>query len=433
VTVTGPLAVHRPPASRILPDRYFYGWYVAGACTVMMFVTVGVGYYGLSVFLRPLQVEHGWSNIVVSGATGMYFVLSGVSAFAAGPFIDRLGPRRFMIAGILLTTVGTAAIGWVAEVWHLYAAYALMAVAFGMGSAVSVSSMLSRWFIEHRSKAMTISSTGVSLGGSVLVPVGTALVGRGGLELAAPILGLLVSVVALPVLLLVVATDPAHLGLRPDGRTTDDVDTSSARHRAQYRIWTRAAAARTVTFWALLGGFALTLAAQTAVLIHQLSFLQEPGRLGSRNAAALAVTTTAIGSIVARLVVGLVADGLDKRRMTSGLFALQAVAVFAYVQVSSTVGLYAVALLFGFTIGNVYLMQSLLVGELFGLVSFGTVFGVVSLAGQLGSGVGLVVIGWLHDRTGGYGTPFTVFAVLDVLAAVVVLAARPLRAAADQR
>ena len=80
-----------------------------------------------------------------------------------------------MTAGILLTTVGTAAIGRVVEVWHLYAAYAVMAVAFGMGSAVSVSSMLSRWFIEHRSKAMTISSTGVSLGGSVLVPVGGIL------------------------------------------------------------------------------------------------------------------------------------------------------------------------------------------------------------------------------------------------------------------
>lgn len=424
MTAPGPLAVRRPPASRILPDRLFYGWYVAGACTVMMYVTVGVGYYGLSVFLRPLQLEHGWSNAVVSGATGLYFAVSGVASFVAGPFIDRYGPRRFMTVGILLTTVGTVAIGFTAEVWHLYAAYSVMAVAFGMGSGVSVSSMLSKWFIEHRAKAMTISSTGVSLGGATLVPIGTALVGRGGLELAAPVLGLLVAAVALPVLALVVSTDPQVMGLHPDGRVPD-ADASTGRHRAQYRVWTRASAARTAAFWALVGGFALTLAAQTAVLIHQLSFLQEDDRLGSRGAAALAVTTTTIGSIVARLVVGLFADGLDKRRVTVGLFVLQAAAVFAYVHVSSGVAIYTVALVFGFTIGNVYLMQSLLVGEIFGMVSFGTVFGVVSLAGQLGSGVGLVFMGWLHDRTAGYVLPFTVLAVVDVVAAVVIAFARP--------
>lgn len=432
MTAAGPLAERRPPASRILPDRVFYGWYVAGACTVLMYVTVGVGYYGLSVFLRPLQLEHGWSNAVVSGATGLYFAVSGVASFVAGPFIDRFGPRRFMTVGVVLTTVGTVAIGFTGRVWHLYAAYTVMAIAFGMGSGVSVSSMLSKWFIEHRAKAMTISSTGVSLGGATLVPIGTVLVGRGGLELAAPVLGLLVAAVALPVLVLVVSTDPGAMGLHPDGRAPD-ADAATGRHSAQYRRWTRASAARTTAFWSLVGGFALTLAAQTAVLIHQLSFLQEDGRLGSRGAAALAVTTTTIGSIVARLVVGLFADGLDKRRVTVGLFLVQSAAVLAYVHVSSPVAIYGVALVFGFTIGNVYLMQSLLVGEIFGMVSFGTVFGVVSLAGQLGSGAGLVFMGWLHDRTSGYVLPFTVLAAVDLVAAAVVVFARPPRDRSVQR
>ena len=56
-----------PLAARFLPDRVFYGWYVAVACGLMMWVTVGVGYYGLATFLRPLQDEHDWSAGVVSG------------------------------------------------------------------------------------------------------------------------------------------------------------------------------------------------------------------------------------------------------------------------------------------------------------------------------------------------------------------------------
>ena len=89
-----------------------------------------------------------------------------------------------------------------------------------------------------------------------------------------------------------------------------------------------------------------------------------------------------------------------------------------YTVVGGTVGIYAVALLFGFTIGNVYMMMSLLTAEIFGILSFGTVYGVVSLAGQLGSGVGLVFIGWAHDATDSYTVPFIVLAAVNLVAAV---------------
>ena len=66
-----------PLAARLLPGRLHYGWWIAIGSLALLFVTVGVGYYGLAVFLRPLQDEHGWSNGVVSGATGLYFTVSG--------------------------------------------------------------------------------------------------------------------------------------------------------------------------------------------------------------------------------------------------------------------------------------------------------------------------------------------------------------------
>lgn len=424
-----------PPAAAVLPAQVYYGWYVALACTVMMFVTVGVGYYGLSVFLRPLQEAHGWSTGVVSGATGMYFAVSGLSSLLVGPYIDRHGPPRFMAVGVILTALGAASVGFVHSIWQLYLAYAVMAVAFGLGAAVPVMGLMSRWFINHRAKAISLSSTGVSVGGAVLVPVGAWLVGAGGLSLAAPVLGALVLVVALPVLALVVAQSPESMGLRPDGHDGPEAAAARGASRvelsSQYRSWTRAAAMRTVSFWAIIGAFALTLATQTAVLIHQLAFLQGADKLGSRSAAALAVTTTAVGSIVARLILGqLFADKADKRLMAVGLFLLQGLSILGYVALSGTVGLYVAAMLFGFTIGNVYMMQSLLVAEIFGIASFGTIYGIVALAGQLGSAAGLVYIGWARDLAGGYAIPFLMLAVLNGVSAGLVVFARPLPAPA---
>lgn len=407
---------------RVARPGVFYGWYVAAACLVLMLVTVGVSYYGLSLFLKPLRDEHGWSNAVVSGATGTFFVVSGLAGFGAGPAIDRLGPRRFMASGIVLTGVAAASVGFVDQIWQLYVAYVALAVAYGMGAIVPVSTLMARWFILDRGKATMISSTGVSLGGAILVPVGAALIDAGGLGLAAPMLGVIVVAVALPTLWLAIADSPQSIGLQPDGGkpppSTTRVDLSG-----QYRVWTRAEALRTPTFWAATAAFFLALGATTGVLIHQLAFLQEPDRLGSRSSAALAVTVTTIGSIVARGGVGLIADRVDKRLMASALFALQAAAIGAYVITHHPVLIYAVALLFGFTIGNVYLVQSLLIGDLFGLVSFGTVFGMVSLASQIGSGLALIAVGGLVDAHG-YGLPFVLLAALDVVAAVCVLFAR---------
>ncbi|MET0326622.1 MAG: MFS transporter [Ilumatobacteraceae bacterium] len=419
-----------PPAARVLPARVFYGWYVAVACGLMMWVTVGVGYYGLATFLRPLEDEHDWSAGVVSGASGLFFVISGVSAFVVGPLIDRRGPKRMMALGAVMTGVSAAAVGFVETVWQLYLAYAVMALAYGMGAAVAVGSIMSKWFIHHRAKAISLSSTGVSLGGATLVPLGTWLIGEGGLRLGAPVLGSLVVIVALPVLWLVVAAEPAEMGLQPDGPGGPDAVRSEHRSRVQldtqYRIWTRPEALRTTSFRALLIGFALALATQTGVLIHQLSFLQEPDKLGSSSAAALAVTVTTIGSIVARLVVGqFIADKADKRVMTVVLFLGQGAAVLLYTVVSGTVAVYAVALLFGFTIGNVYMMMSLLTAEIFGILTFGTMYGVVSLTAQLGSGVGLVFMGWAHDLTDSYTVPFVVLATVNLAAAVIISFARP--------
>jgi MFS family permease len=76
-------------------------------------------------------------------------------------------------------------------------------------------------------------------------------------------------------------------------------------------------------------------------------------------------------------------------------------------------------------------MQSLLVAEIFGMVSFGAIFGLVNLVGQVGAGAGPFGIGFLHDETGGYGIPFTVTAILTYVAAAIVLFARPAKTKAE--
>lgn len=424
--------VRTPLAARVLPRRWFYGWYIALACSALMFVGMGVGYYGLAVYLGPLKEAHGWSNTAVSGATGLYFSVMGVTSAFVGPRIDRRGPLRFMVVGMVLCGVAASLIGFVRELWQLYAVYAGLAVAVGMSVGVAINAIMTRWFVRRRARAMSISATGVSLGGVVLSPLISRLIDIGGLELAAPAMGALILAVALPVILFVIAWDPREMGLHPDGIPLDEAPTrATLAADVQLRRWTPQEAMRTLPFWAILIAFLLVLLAQTGYVIHQISFLSE--RMGSRSEAAFALSVTAFGSIVARLVVGTFADALDKRLLTVVLLLVQASAVVGIVLVENIVSTWFLTLVFGFTIGNIYMMQSLLVGEIFGLVSFGSIFGLVNFAGQVGSGGGPFLVGLLEDVTGSYTVPFILTAALTYLAAGVILLARPVREATALR
>lgn len=417
----------KPPAARLLPDSLFYGWYVAVACALLMFVGVGVGYYGLPVFLKPLRDEHGWSTTQVSWAPTIYFCISGLTAAFIGPMVDRRGPLAFMVIGTIVNGISAAFIGLVDQLWQLYLVYFVFAIAFGMSSSVAVNAIMTRWFVRRRALAMSVSSTGVSLGGVILAPVASKLIDIGGLELATPLLGLLVLVVALPVVLLVVSWDPKLMGLRPDGDAEGRTRTAVSRvtMASQTRFWTRSEAMRTVGFWSVFIAFLLVLIAQTGYVVHQVSFLED--RLGSRSAAAFTLSVTAFGSIIARLAVGLFADGVDRRLLTVILFVVQGTCILLIIHTESVAATWILTLIFGLTIGNIYMMQSLLVGEIFGMVSFGSIFGLISLAGQVGSGLGPIGVGTIHDHTGGYCVPFTITALLTYAAAVAILFARPAR------
>lgn len=420
------LPLHRPLAARLLPRNVYYGWAIVFACAALLFVSVGVGYYGIAVYLGPLRELHGWTNSDVSLATGMYFVFSGVTSALVGPLIDRHGARRWMTPGLILLIVAAAGIGYVRELWQLYLAYIVMALGSGMSAGVAVNATLARWFVHRRAWAMAISSTGVSLGGVVLSPVNGVLIEQFGLEVATPAMAGLILLIGLPIVAFVLVWDPRQMGLPQDGlEPVAPQRTSVARSAAnQTRRWSITGAMRTAPFWAIMISFVIVLLAQTGFILHQTAFLQE--RVGSLTAATSSLSIIAFGSIVARLVVGrFFADRVDLRILTVIMFVVQGTAALVVIQVDHIAVTYVAILIFGFTIGNVYMLQSLLTSDVFGYVSFGAVYGLIAMATQISSGFGPWMIGWLEDLTGSYEVPLTVVAILTYAALVPIYFAKP--------
>jgi MFS family permease len=164
------------------------------------------------------------------------------------------------------------------------------------------------------------------------------------------------------------------------------------------------------------------LCGQITFMIHEISFLSP--FLGPTGAA-MAVSLTSVASFCGRFLVGSFVDRADKKVVGSICFLLQGAAVFTAAPSTQPLILYLCVILFGLTMGNIVMMQPLIIGEFFGMVSFGRVSGLMMLFTSSGSALGPMLGGILFDLTQGYRVSFTLFACAYVLAALVILFARP--------
>ncbi|UCH23751.1 MAG: MFS transporter, partial [Deltaproteobacteria bacterium] len=355
----------------------FYGWWIVLAGTAILFVSSGIGFYGHGVILDPLRTAHGWSKATISSAVTLYFLTAGIMGMLIGRQIDKYGPKWVLIFGSIAIGSGFSLLSLVYTVWQLYIIYLLMAIGFSCTSLVPVNTLITNWFIRKRGFAMSLTNTGLSAGGIVLVPLASYLISDWGLKITLPILGAIFWVVIIPTAIFLIKQRPSDLNQLPDGKPPEtlssDEPASPLSQSAQMRVWTRTQALRTVSFWAIVIAFLLALSGQIAFLVHQVSFLSQ--YLGITGAAT-AVSVTAAASIVGRLFLGTFVDRCDKRYVIMVCFLIQGLAVITLAHYNHVVILYLGTFAFGLTMGSIIMSQSLIIGECFGLVSFATVSGV---------------------------------------------------------
>jgi MFS family permease len=403
----------------------FYGWWIVLAGTVILFVASGIGFYGHGVILDPLRTLHGWSKTTISSAVTLFFFTSGIMGLVMGRQIDRYGPKWILVIGSVTIGAGFVLLSHIATVWQLYVIYFIMALGFSCTSLVPINTLITNWFIRKRGFAMSLTNTGLSAGGIILVPLASYLITRWGLEIALPVLGIIYGVVVI-ISTYFIKPRPSDVNQFPDGTPPQAVSLDSHStvidYSSQMRVWTRLQAMRTVAFWSIVIAFLLALAGQIAFLVHQISFLS---RYLGISGAATAVSITAGASVIGRLWLGIFVDRCDKRYVIMVCFLIQGIAVFTLAHFQHVIILYLGTLAFGLTMGSIIMMQSLITGECFGLVSFATVSGLAGVFTMSGAAFGPSIAGFIFDATGSYQMAFTIFAAMSVVAILVIYFAKP--------
>ena len=392
-------------------DARFPGPRVVAGGFAILTTTAGLGFYGLAVYLNAFSKERGWDVASLSFGTTVFFVVTGVMGLYVARLIARYDIRLVLVAGGVIGAVALLLLGRVNSPWQLFAVYALYGVGFAAAGLVPVTTVVTRWYHRRRAMAISVASTGLSFGGVAITPAMKWFVDRRELAGATPWLALVFVVGTVVPAWFLVRGDPAASGFSPDGDRLAPGTQALALSGTPYRV-----ALRSRFFVCVTVGYTLALGSQVGG-IQQLVKLAEERTTAST--AAFATLALALTSIVARLIGGRVFPRYPLTRVIVVLAAGQMVALVGLGLSQPAWLLFAFIILFGATVGNILMLQPLLIAERFGVREYPHLFSRSQFLGLFGTAGGPWLLGYLHDAAGGYDIAYLVAGGLSLAGAVV--------------
>jgi MFS family permease len=383
------------------------GWRIVVVCFWVATFGWGFGFYGQSVYLAELHQLHGWPASLISSATTFFYLFGAVLVAFVSEAMRSFGPRNCLLGGVVAMAAAAALIGQVSAPWQLYVANALLAFGWAGTSLGVITNTLGLWFDKKRGMAISLALNGASFGGIAGVPLLVAAIGHFGFPDAMLAAAMTMLVLMIPVILLFVGRPPGR------GRAAE---LSAAEAPSASRV--RAQALRDTAFLTVCIAFALVLFAQVGFIVHLISFLDP---MVGRGHAATAVALLTTMAVAGRVLFSTVIDRLNQRLASAISFASQAVALLIIINSRNEMVLIAACALFGFSVGNLITLPSLIVQREFDPRSFGVLISLITAINQITYAFGPGVIGLLRDVSGSYVLPFYGCIGLELTAAVLIM------------
>ena len=392
--------------------KRYYPWLMALLGMMVLMVSNGLIVTGLTVFDESLLKEFGWSRGELKLRDLITLVLAGWMAPFLGAVIDRVGPRKLILAGLALLSILYAAYANIHSLIHIYlihVGFAAVLVAAGLNVVVI---FVSQWFRTNRGTAIGIALVGTSLGGMVFPKLGVHMMQS--MDWRAAFLWQAVVPLALMLVAYLFARSPRPGGILPWGADKMVAATGAAPVGVGGRPdLTYSQALRTRTFWALsitaMATFFSIMAASANLFLHMRDLGFTPQQAGNGLGVMFGL------AMVGKFVFGMLGDLFPAKRVL--LFNLAIMAAGALILMTMRADLIWYALiLFGLGWGGLYTMIQLLAVNFFGLSAAGKILGTITLLDATTAGLGIWLAARIFDVTGSYKPAFQLIFVLIVLA-----------------
>jgi MFS family permease len=369
-----------------------------------LFSVVGIALYGLPLYYDHMVREFGWSRTTVTSGNALSKLLIGpLFGFLAGWIVDRFGPRRLLMVGILMAGGALIGLGAVSALWMFYFFYVFNAIGYVCGGPLPIQVLLSRWFDKTRGRAMGIAYLGIGIGGALVPALALWLTQQLGWRMSLQSLGVLMILVAFPLAFFVRESPPGWSAVPSAGETPSSVRS----------------VLRTPAFYLLALGSMCSIGAVGGANQHLKLFLSLDMKYSQAEATTI-ISLVLASSIAGRLFMGWLSDKVPRKYVMLLIYLLVASAIPLLFFATTPGVLYLFAVVFGLGLGGEYLIIPLMAGELFGVRVLGRVMGIVLTADGVAEATVPMLVAYLRDGSGNYSSGFTVLIAIALAGAVAV-------------
>ena len=377
-----------------------YGWVMV----FVVFVLSGLAFGSLasiSVFLKPVSLEFGWSRGQTSFAYTLASFASAAFGVMWGQLADKYGTKWFGTIGAICMSLTLVSLSSLDSIIQFYILYFLFG-AFGCALLFSpLYANVGFWFRENPGLALGIAASGGAIGQAFIPHISGVLIESGGWEDAYIKLAIIYIIIAFPVSLLIKESP-----WRITARTEDESESRDF-----------PLSEKEVVAWI---SFAVIFCCvcMSVPIMHLVPLLTDSGFTLEFATSVLMVLM--ICGAFGRIFGGILGDRIGALPGYILMSLGQTVFVVWFPHLISPAGIYLLAAFFGFTYSGV--MSSILVcTRMMVSAKYGArAMSLTSFFGWIGMGLGGFLGGYFFDIYGDYSWAFTFAGIMGLINLVIL-------------
>lgn len=365
--------------------------------------------YVASIFIGPISEQFGWSRGDLGIGGMVSFVTGAVALPLIGRFVDRIGFRRVAIVCALGLGSVYALTAMQPGVYSIYLLLMVAGGVFGGGtSAMVYTRPVIATFARQRGLALGLSTACTSIAAMIAPPLLAYMIGEYGWRAGFFTLATLTALIGLPLALSLIGK-----AREAAAHASDDVDEDAPR----VADVTLRAAIRTNRFWLLILAIACINIPGSGVLGQLAPLVSDTGLADPQ--VAIVMSVYAAGLLVGRLITGFALDRFPAPWVGAVTTLVPAIGILLLMVPEPSFALAALAVaLIGAQQGAEVDLFAYFISRSFGLKHYGSIYGIVAMAGALSTAIALVAFGQIHDATGSYDIGLQIGAVLFCVGAL---------------
>jgi MFS family permease len=343
--------------------------------------------------------------------TGLVFMLLASAIF------KRFGIRYTVFACGILIAFGNFIFSISGSLPGYYASAVIIGIGYGCCSTISVSLLVAEWFEVKRGTAIGLAYAGSGIAAILFSPVLLSIIENYSLSEAFRFQGVSVAALTAAAFLLI-RNSPEDKGATPFGHK-ESVSPEGGNNRPAQAGYISKAVFKTKKYYILLLSILVLGTTVQPVVSHFPNFLISVGYKPSL--AAYLVSVYGVTMVLGKTVYGLVIDKLGGYGANFIIFPLWLGTIaISYLADSRMLAAYVFAALTGMGPALATVSLPIWVGDLFSKESFAAVLTSIQITLNLGSSIGMVMMGYLFDVTGSYKVSFSVILVFVTVAFICI-------------